>query len=253
MPWIYLLWAVYLFALSFCNTMASCHHSLALQLAAKKQLEILTNNFANRSTAGFIEQAPYLTNVKAGKAKHQLVSVNSSSVQSIALKPTGRELDIAIKGEGFFKLLLSRGYGYTLNGGMYLNSEGMLVNSEGFPFLDSNDDPIVVPSNAKQICVAESGNVIASFENGKEVLGRIGVFLPLDNSLVTPCSGGVYSFNSTLSEEYNLISGSLAQPNIDLTTTLSALAEQQRAFDESASLMHSSIQLDKTALELISK
>lgn len=250
MPWIYLLWAVYLFALSFCKTMASCHHSLARQLAAKKQLEILTSNFANKSTSGFIEQVPFLV---SGKGKG--VKVSTNSVKSLALKTTGRELDVAIEGEGFFKLLLSEGYGYTLNGSMCLNSEGMLVNSEGFAFLDANDDPIVVPSNAKHICISESGDVTAYFENSEEVIGRIGVFMPVDNASIKPCSGGIYSFkqSSTPLEEYKLISGSLAQPNINLTNTLSSILEQQRAFDESANLMSSSIQLDKNTLELISK
>ena len=63
---------------------------------------------------------------------------------------TGKELDLAIEGEGFFKVKTPQGIRYTRAGNLSLNKERVLINAEGFPVMGRkgeitlNGQPIVL-------------------------------------------------------------------------------------------------------------
>lgn len=250
-------WAVYMFAFYFYTAPASCplYHSLARQLAAKRQVEILTNNLANKFTTGFIEQIPLLVVKKVGKGKNSLVDLGGTIFSSKPCIPqtTYRELDLTIQGEGFFKLLCGKEHLYTLDGRMYLSPEGLLINNQGFPFMDANNDTMVVPPDFKEVHVSPSGNISVQFEGRQELIGQIGVFAPADRSSMKACSGSTYSFREKPAKEYTIISCSLAQSNVEWQRVLYQIMEQERANEESSDLITSSIQLDKHSLELIQR
>ena len=62
---------------------------------------------------------------------------------------TGRELDVAIKGDGLIAVQAPDGSeAYTRAGDLQINSAGMLVTGTGFPVL-GNSGPIAIPPNEK--------------------------------------------------------------------------------------------------------
>jgi flagellar basal body rod protein FlgG len=100
-----------------------------------------------------------------------------------AIQKTGRPLDLAIRGDGFFELDGGDGSLYTRNGVFHLNSDGELVNGEGLAVLGDNDRPIVLPDvTPSQITVSRDGGVfVGDIQRGKLSIVRFD-----DNQQLTP-------------------------------------------------------------------
>jgi len=74
------------------------------------------------------------------------------------IKKTGGALDLALDGEGFFKVQTPDGPRYTRNGNFRLNTAKQLVNQNGNQVLDRNDAPIVIDAPGK-ISIDGEGSV----------------------------------------------------------------------------------------------
>lgn len=73
-----------------------------------------------------------------------------------AVHPTGRSLDLAIDGDGFFAFMQRDGsIGYTRNGALNINADGKLVTSEGRVLLPE----ITVPADLLELNIAPDGVV----------------------------------------------------------------------------------------------
>ena len=71
-------------------------------------------------------------------------------------KNTTQELDLAVMGKGFFQIENSDGQiMYTRNGQFHVNSEGLMVNSQGLPL----EPQIQIPDNAISFSVGTDGTV----------------------------------------------------------------------------------------------
>lgn len=125
--------------------------------AQQFNLDVISNNLANTNTTGFkksradfqsllyqsirrpaaSEQGFFNpTGVEAGSGV-RVVATPVDFEQGI-LQETGNSLDVAIEGRGFFMVQLPNGQvGYTRNGAFRIDSEGMLVNSNGYRVLSS--------------------------------------------------------------------------------------------------------------------
>jgi flagellar basal-body rod protein FlgG len=119
-------------------------------------IDTIANNLANVNTTGFkqvradFEDLIYQTERMAGTpATEETVvptgiqvghGVKPAATQKIfsqgALQSTGNPTDIAIEGEGFFRVLQFDGtYGYTRDGSFKIDSNGQIVNSNGYRLL----------------------------------------------------------------------------------------------------------------------
>ncbi len=118
-------------------------------LTAAERLNVIANNMANVNTAGFKGDIPFEQVIRfydktpfPGKDQPVLggTSVDTSSG---SIRNTGRNLDLAIQGEGFFAIQQQDGSElYTRNGEFSLNSKRELVTSDGRPVLDKFDKKI---------------------------------------------------------------------------------------------------------------
>lgn len=125
--------------------------------AQQFNLDVISNNLANTNTTGFkksrvdfqsllyqsirkpaaSEQGFFNpTGVEAGSGV-RVVATPLDFEQGI-LQETGNSLDVAIEGRGYFMVQLPDGQvGYTRNGAFKIDSEGYLVNSNGYRVLSS--------------------------------------------------------------------------------------------------------------------
>lgn len=118
-------------------------------LTAAERLNVITNNMANVNTTGFKGDIPFEQVIRfydkgpfPGKDQPVLggTAVDNSSG---SIKTTGRNLDLAIQGEGFFAIQQQDGSElYTRNGEFALNSKRELVTSDGRHVLDKFDKKI---------------------------------------------------------------------------------------------------------------
>lgn len=112
-----------------------------------RQLNLISHNLANVSTAGFKRSlavtepfGPYLVSASGGLDRGTIgalmVPQGRLMVQAMDPQPgvftyTGNPLDIAIEGDGFFEVSSPQGTVYTRNGALRLDGNGRLVTAKG--------------------------------------------------------------------------------------------------------------------------
>ncbi len=144
--------------------------------AQQTNLDVISHNMANVNTVGYKKMRPtfqellYQT-IRDPGAPTSPITRNPSGFQ-VGLgvyisdtygiftqgnfTQTGNQLDVAIQGDGFFKVMLPDGsIAYTRSGQLRVDSEGRIVNSEGYPV----DPEIIVPQDAVSIGIGPDGTV----------------------------------------------------------------------------------------------
>jgi len=121
--------------------------ALSNQIARKTQLEVVSNNVANSNTVGFEQDAILFRNadLKQGSKRNNSFTWAETTYRTGdkgGIKVTNRPTDVAIGGEGYFKVATERGDRYTLDGSMLINNQGVLVNSSGYAYLSAENDQI---------------------------------------------------------------------------------------------------------------
>jgi flagellar basal-body rod protein FlgG len=157
-------------------------------------LDVIANNLANVNTTGFkktkieFQDLLYQTTRAAGadQGGGNILPTSSqighgSQLAATAkifttgeLTSTGEEKDLAIQGDGFFKIQLPDGTdAYSRDGGFKLASDGRLTTSEGYPLLGGVG---AVPAGTTGLTIAPSGEVTASTQAGTQNLGRLQLY-----------------------------------------------------------------------------
>src|SRR4030095_8235955 len=136
--------------------------------AQQTQLDVVSNNLANVSTAGFkrsragVEELLYQTVRQPGAQSSQQTQLPTGLQLGTGVRPVATErifsqgnlqqssnpLDVAINGNGFFQVQMPHGTtAYTRDGSFHLDSQGQLVTSSGYPLQPA----ITIPANAQSI------------------------------------------------------------------------------------------------------
>jgi flagellar basal-body rod protein FlgG len=141
-------------------------------------IDTISNNLSNVNTTGFkqnradFEDLLYQTRRIAGTPATEFTvvptgiqvghGVKVAATQKIftqgSLQNTGNISDIAIQGEGFFRVLLYDGtYGYTRNGAFKIDSNGQIVDSNGYRLMPE----VVLPDGfvRDSLTISQDGRV----------------------------------------------------------------------------------------------
>jgi flagellar basal-body rod protein FlgG len=159
--------------------------------AQQTQMDVISNNLANVSTAGFkrsravFEDLLYQTMRQPGAQSSQQTQLPSglqlgTGVRPVAternftqgnLQQTGNDKDVAIQGAGFFQVLLPDGTtAYTRDGSFQTDSQGQLVTSSGYAVQPA----IQIPSGALSLTVGSDGTVSVT-QSGSTQPVQVGV------------------------------------------------------------------------------
>ena len=159
-------------------------------LSNEHRMNMITNNLANVNTVGFKRDRVSFEDVIVPFA-HDRILDSRAHLQAKPLWPdadvlakprlssqridfeqggmrqTGNPLDLAINGDGFFKIMTPDGVRYTRAGNFSLSSGGQIVDTSGNPLLGEGGE-LTVPPGSK-VVIDSAGNVSAS----GQVVGRI--------------------------------------------------------------------------------
>ena len=126
-------------------------------LAEQVQEDQIANDLANASTPGFKASssqqrsfgALLLENTATGQSVGTIdvgvaLSKGQTNLSQGPMQPTGRALDFAIAGPGFFAVRTANGTQYTRNGQFSVNGNGLLVDQYGNQVLSQTGGPIKV-------------------------------------------------------------------------------------------------------------
>ena len=154
--------------------------------AQQLNLNTIANNLANVNTTGFkrskiefqdlLYQKPRSAGAEAagGNVIPTGIEIGNGSRVAATSKvftqgqvtQTGKELDIAIQGDGFFEVQRPDGTtAYTRDGSFKLNASGQVVTSDGLPVLSGFQ---AVPTGTTSISIADTGEVTVEGASGSQ-------------------------------------------------------------------------------------
>ncbi|GAB2567505.1 flagellar basal-body rod protein FlgF [Dyella jejuensis] len=155
---------------------------------AQRSLAVRANNLANAQTAGFrADMAVSETATVQGygyDARHQArLGANAITHASGQLSETGRALDVAIQGEGYFVVDAEDGTAYTRAGSFTMDAEGTLT-SNGYA-VRGEGGPIVLPPHSA-VTIGNDGTVSvqAEGETAMQVVDKLLLVKPEAADLV---------------------------------------------------------------------
>lgn len=246
--------------------------------AQQLNIDIISNNLANVNTAGFkksrgdFQDLLYQTIVPAGAASSGStqvptgiqvgMGVKAAAVQKIftqgEYQQTGNSLDIAVEGDGFIQVMQPNGeIAYTRAGALKLDSEGMIVTSDGY----SIEPNITIPSTSTSITIGSSGIVSVRNANGSITdVGQLELAKFLNpaglNSigkslyLSTPSSGEAVNGTPGQDGFGTIAQGFLEMSNVNVVQEMVNMIVAQRAYEVNSKAIQTADEMLQRANEL---
>lgn len=213
-----------------------------------EQQATTSNNLANVSTTGFRSQLDMFRAAPVqgpGLPTRAFVvdSTAGSDFASGALQVTGRDLDVAVKGQGWLAVQMPDGSeAYTRNGSLQMSPNGVLQTASG-KTIAGEGGPITIPPDAT-ITVGGDGTIstISNVDSpaAPAVLGRLKLVNPAeadmvrgDDGLFRLKSGAPAPADPTVQVAGGALEGSNVNP-VDCMVNMISLA---RSFDTQMSLL----------------
>lgn len=242
-------------------------------MAQELNVQVISNNIANLRTTGFKRQRVQFQDLlydvqrRPGAATsdqgNQVPAgvVIGSGVKTVStprvmaqgsITQTEKDYDIAIRGEGFFRIRLPDGRtAYTRDGSFETDAQGQLVTADGYIV----EPGITVPQNAQKVTISALGQVQVQVAGQTELqdLGQIqlsrfinktGLESLGDNLFIeTPASGAPTDGTAGTEGFGNLQQGFLEDANVNSVTEISALIAAQRAYEMNARIITAADQM----------
>jgi len=235
---------------------------LSRQMTLRRELDIVANNIANANTTGFkVEQLM----VRTEPAKPARTVGGSYPVKFVlddgvardfgqgALNQTGGDFDLALEGQGFFKVSTAGGERYTRDGRFTMSPEGKLVTQNGAPVLDDGGGEILIDPLKGAVTIARDGSV----SQGAERVGKIGVVRMADLASLRKDGDNLYRnvSNDTPQPATDAIvhQGMLEASNVQSIQQITKLIEVNRAYESVAKMMDQTTELSRSAVERMGK
>jgi flagellar basal-body rod protein FlgG len=261
--------------------MRALHTAATGMMAQELNVQVISNNIANMRTTGYKRQRAEFQDLlyeqvrRVGSQTSDQGNILPAGIELGAgvktvgtprimtqgtLSPTGRDFDVAIRGEGFFKILLPDGRtAYTRDGSFELDAQGRMVTNQGYVVQPG----ITVPQNASQITINAMGQVSVVLPGNTEStqLGQIELSMFINKTglqgigdnlyLETTASGTPQNGTPNADGFGNLQQGNLEQANVEAVTEISDLIAAQRAYEMNAKVINAADQMLSSTSNLI--
>ena len=237
--------------------------------AQRLNIDVISNNLANVNTNGFkksradfqelmyqgietpgalsAEGAEMPTGIQLG------LGVKAAAVQKMFKQgdfvSTDNPLDMVIEGNGFFQVTMPDGeIGYTRAGSFKINSEGSIVNSDGYAL----EPAISLPSDTTDITIGSDGtvSVMQPGSNTPSEVGNVeiaqfinpGGLRPIGKNLFVPSgSSGEATTGTPGSEGLGAITqGFLELSNVNVVEEMVNMIVSQRAYELNSKVVQTS-------------
>ena len=258
--------------------MRALYTSATGMIAQQFHMDVVSNNLANVNTAGFkksradFQDLLYQTIRPAGATVSEgaqvpaplEVGLGARPVASVTLfttgafQQTGNPLDVAIEGDGFFKVQTPGGAAYTRDGAFKIDAQGSVVNSDGYKL----QPDIRIPADAQQISIGKDGTVSALTGGQTEptVLGQItlarftnpaGLSHAGGNAYVPTAASGQPVEGTPGTEAFGKISqGTLEMSNVQIVEEMVNMITAQRAYETNSKAIQTADEMLSTANNL---
>ena len=228
-----------------------------------EQQATTSHNLANANTTGFRAQIDQFRAVPIQGAilPTRTFVVDSSTGNDFgsgAIQQTGRELDVAVQGDGWIAVQAADGSeGYTRNGSLKMDENGQLLTRDGLTVL-GDGGPLSIPPG-RNIAVAKDGTISVvpdgSAATGLTAIGRMKLVNPPEADLVRG-DDGLYRLKEGTPAGADLgvtvISGALESSNVNVVDGMVSMISLARQFDMQMKLLQHAENNDSKAAQLLS-
>ena len=240
--------------------------------AQQTQLDVISHNLANVSTTGFkrsnavFEDLMYQNLRQVGaQADEQnvlptgmhlglgvrTVATTRNFTQGTPLE-SGKELDVAISGDGFFQIQMPDGTtAYTRDGTFSRSATGQLVTAGGYPLLDG----ITVPQDATKLSISKSGVVSVTVPGNAQPqqIGQLNTASFINPAGLEPIGENLYRESAASGAPQagtpgtnnlgTVMQGFLESSNVNVVEELVQMIQTQRAYEMNSKAISTSDQM----------
>jgi len=248
--------------------------------AQELNVEVISHNIANMRTTGFkkhraeFQDLLYQDLRRVGSSTSEqgtqvptglqvgmgvMTAATSRIMSQGSLTLTEKDLDVAIRGEGFFQIEMPDGRtAFSRDGSFEIDSNGQLVTVDGYTVLPG----VVVPDNAQNLTISRTGLVEARVGNdfnpvqlGQIQLARFvnkaGLEAIGENLYLETAASGAAQTGNPGDEGYgSVLQGYLEDANVDAVAEISDLIAAQRAYEMNARVISAADQMMSSTANL---
>jgi flagellar basal-body rod protein FlgG len=247
-------------------------------IAQQKRVDVIANNLANVNTTGFKRSRANFEDLLYETVQGPRATVGDGVVGPMQIghgvrlasitrvhgqggpEVTGRPLDLAIEGDGFFQVELPDGtLAYTRDGSFTLSDSGQLVTAAG----NSVVPDIVIPPDATAVTVSETGAVSVTIgTDGSMVeVGRLELarfpnptgLLALGGNLFGETVASGFAATGFPQEDGfgRLLQGTLETSNVEIVQEMTDMIAAQRAYEINARAIRAAEDMMQSINDLI--
>lgn len=254
-------------------------YSSATGMKAQEYLiDVTSNNLANVNTNGFkrsqldfadllystIRQAgsevasgqPSPVGLQIGSGVRPVGTTKNFSIGT--LEQTGVATDMAIEGEGFFKVILSNNEErFTRDGSFRVTPNGQLVTAEGNQLADT----INIPQGAVNITISPTGVVQATVNGALQQLGQINLHMFRNPAGLSSEGNNLFAATQASGDAIQGIPQSdsfgsiraqfLERSNVEVVTEMISLITAQRAYEVNSRAIRAGDEMLSTTTDIV--
>jgi len=241
--------------------MRALHTAATGMMAQELNVQVISNNIANMRTTGYKRQRAEFQDLlyehvsrigtqTSAQGNTLPVGIDlGGGVKTVGtprlmtqgtLSATGSALDLAIRGDGFFKVQMPDGTNaYTRDGSFQMDAQGRIVTAQG----NVVSPGITIPQNASAVTINPQGQVSVTLAGSTTptVLGQLNLtrfinqagLLPVGDNMFTdtPASGSPQDGLPAIDGAGDIQQGNLEQANVEAVSEISDLIAAQRAYE----------------------
>jgi flagellar basal-body rod protein FlgG len=240
--------------------------------AQQTQLDTISHNLANVGTNGFkrghvvFEDLIYQNLRQAGAASSDQTTLPTGLQMGLGVRPvstsriytqgnlqqTSNNLDLAIKGQGFFQIQQPDGTtAYTRDGAFQLDANGQLVTNNGYLVQPG----ITIPANAQNVTIGADGTVSVSLpgQAAPQAVGQIAIATFVNPAGLDPKGQNLWAETAASGAPQagapgsnglgTLQQGYVETSNVNVVEELVAMIQTQRAYELNSKAIQTSDQM----------
>ncbi|MEQ8405118.1 MAG: flagellar basal-body rod protein FlgF [Oceanicaulis sp.] len=235
---------------------------LSRQLTLRRAMDVAANNIANAQTNGFKAERVMLEDDMTSRARHvdgpdRVAFVDEWAMgrdfAQGAIERTGRPLDLALQGEGFFTLETPAGERFTRDGRFTVNPDGELTAADGARVLDDFGQPVRVDPNAGPVTISDDGVITQNGLPGQRIgtvrFEQLGLLEKVgDNRFTAPDDA-----ERAVENMPQVLQGHVESSNVRAIAEITRMMEVSRSYASVTKMIRDADELSRKAIDRLGR
>jgi len=238
--------------------------ALSKQTAVSRDMDVIANNIANASTNGYrgehILFQEYLARTGSiGQREKTSFVQDVGTIRDTRDGPltiTNNELDLALHGQGYLVVGDPGQEFFARTGIFHLDGNRQVVTSDGYPLMQENGQPLILPQGQGRVTISTTGVVTTgTLETGQTEIGRIRLVRFASEQAMRNAGNGLYATDQAPlpATETSVSQGALEASNIQPVMEITRMIQMARDYTSVQNLLDTENTRQRDAVDRIAK